>query len=245
MHRFLRILSVTLITAGLVVMADVGMTLLWKEPLSSIYGSIQQGKARDELNTLEDEFLTPELQRRVANIKNIERRVAVLADAFEAEVVDDTGSGIGRIQIPAIDLNVVVVEGIDTASLQKGPGHYTRADNAEFRRRGDGSAFPGQGETIGIAGHRTTYLAPFRRLDELELGDEIILEMPYATFIYEVEDTEIVDPSFVEIVRNVDHERLVLTACHPLYSAAQRITASAELKEISLFGSGDRIWQDP
>jgi sortase A len=82
-------------------------------------------------------------------------------------------------------------------------------------------------------------------MDEVEPGDEITLEMPYATFAYEVQKVEIVDPSEIEVVRNVGYERLVLSACHPLYSAAQRIIAFAKLKEISLFGSGTRIWQDP
>ena len=243
MHRFLRILSTAMITAGLVILVDVGLTLAWKEPLSSIYGSIQQGRADEQLNELKDRFPAAGDLEAAARLGSIEERVKLLADRFVEEV--ETGRGIGRIDIDAIGLDAVVVEGTDTASLQKGPGHYTRSDNADTRRQGDGSAFPGQGETVGIAGHRTTYLAPFRRLDELERGDELVLEMPYATFTYEVSKTEIVDPSEFEVVRNVGHERLVLTACHPLYSAAQRIIATGELQDISLFGSGERIWQDP
>lgn len=239
MRRFLHILSVTLITAGLVVLADVGLTLAWKEPLSTIYGSIQQGKAEDQLNELEDRFPTDQDLDEAARRGSVEERVEFLADRFEEEV--ETGKGIGRIAIPAIDLDIVVVEGTDTASLQKGPGHYSRSDDPATREQGDGSAFPGQGKTIGIAGHRTTYLAPFRRLDELEQGDEVVLEMPYATFTYELERTRIVDPSAIEVVENVGYERLVMTACHPLYSAAQRIVAFARLTDISLFGSGDRM----
>jgi sortase A len=242
-HRLLRILSTTLITAGLVVLADVGLTLAWKEPLSTIYGSIQQGKAEDELNALEDRFPSPADLRAVAGAKNVEERVRMLADLFEGEV--ERGQGIGRIRIERIGLNVVVVEGTDTESLRKGPGHYTLAEDLANKAQGDGSAFPGQGKTMGIAGHRTTYLAPFRRINEIEDGDEVVLEMPYATFTYEVEKHEIVDPSDVEIVRNVGYDRLVLTACHPLYSAAQRWAVFAKLSEISLFAPGDRVWQDP
>jgi sortase A len=242
-HRFLHILSTMLITAGLVVLVDVGLTLAWKEPLSTLYGSIQQGKAQDQLDDLKDRFPAVDDLRAAESAGSVEERVEILADRFEDEV--ETGKGIGRIRIDALDLDVVVVEGTDTASLQKGPGHYTRSPFAETREQGDGSAFPGQGRTVGIAGHRTTYLAPFRRLDELEQGDELTLEMPYATFTYEVEKTEIVDPSDYEVVRDVGYERLVLTACHPLYSAAQRIVAFGRLTDISLFGSGDRVWQDP
>lgn len=243
MHRALRILSTALITSGLVVLADVGLTLAWKEPLSTIYGSIQQGKAAEQLEELEDSFLNDEVRRRVAGIEDVDERAAALADIFEDEL--RTGRAIGRIEIPDIDLDAVVVEGTDTASLQKGPGHYTRSEDPDTRRQGDGSALPGQGRTVGIAGHRTTYLAPFRKLNELEGGDEVVLEMPYATFTYEVEKTEIVDPSEISVVKNVAYERVVLTACHPLYSAAQRIVVFGKLREIDLFGAGEGLWQDP
>jgi sortase A len=239
MHRLLRILSTALITAGLVVLADVGLTLAWKEPMSTIYGSIKQAQAADELAELESEFPSPADLRAVAQVQNPERRAKLLADRFEERV--RRGRGIGRIVIPRIDLNTVVVEGTDTTSLQKGPGHYTDVGDG----RDDGSAFPGQGRTVGIAGHRTTYLAPFRDIDEIEDGDEVELEMPYATFTYRVQKHEIVDPSAVEIVRDVGYERLVLTACHPLYSAAQRWAVFARLQEISFFSGGGGIWQDP
>jgi sortase A len=242
-HRVLRILSTALITAGLVVLVDVGLTLAWKEPVSTIYGSIKQGQAEDELKALEDRFPSPADLRAVEGAENVEDKVAVLADLFEDEV--DTGKGIGRIRIERIGLDIVVVEGTDTATLQKGPGHYTRSDDPAAVKEGDGSAFPGQGKTVGIAGHRTTYLAPFRRINEIEDGDEIVLKMPYASFTYEVEKHEIVEPTEVEIVRNVGYDRLVLTACHPLYSAAQRWAVFAKLTDVSLFAPGDRIWQDP
>lgn len=243
MHRFLRIVSIALITAGLVVMVDVGLTLAWKEPLSSIYGSLQQGKAEDSLQKLEDEFPSKALAERALDADEISKRVKILADAFEKEV--EVGQGIGRIVIPSIDLDIVLVEGTDTASLRRGPGHYTLATTPELAAQGDGSAFPGQGKTMGIAGHRTTYLAPFRRIDEIQPGDKISLEMPYASFTYTVQKHEIVSPDEVSIVQNVGYDRLVLTACNPLYSAAERYVQFAKLTDVSLFAPGDRIWQDP
>jgi sortase A len=231
MRRAIHILSVALITAGIVIAADVAMTLAWKEPLSTVYGSFKQGQAEDSLAALEDEFPSAADLRAVEGARNVAQRVAGLAGLFAEQV--QTGEGIGRIQIPGIDLDIVVVQGTDTASLQKGPGHYPDA------------AFPGQGRTIGIAGHRTTYLAPFRRINEIADGDEITLEMPYGTFTYTVEKHEIVDPSEVDIVDDVGYERLVLTACHPLYSAAQRWAVFAKLTGVSLFATADRIWQDP
>ena len=229
MRRVAYILSVALITAGIVIGADIAMTLAWKEPLSTIYGSIKQGEAEDSLAALEDEFPSPADLRAVRgrgdggddeSHAEVDQRVVQLAGLFADRV--HTGQGIGRIEIPSIGADYVVVQGTDTASLQKGPGHYPE------------TAFPGQGKTIGIAGHRTTYLAPFREINEVADGDEITLDMPYGTFTYTVQKHEIVDPSQTEIVDNVGYERLVLTACHPLYSAAQRWAVFAKLTDVTV-----------
>jgi sortase A len=229
--RPLRILSVALITAGLVVLADVATTLAWKEPVSTVYGSIRQGEAEDELAELEGEFPARADLRQVEHVQQIRKRVEILAGLFAKRARN--GEAIGRLAIPSIDLDVVVVEGTDTASLQKGPGHYPE------------TPFPGQGGTTAIAGHRTTYLAPFRHLDQLTRGDEIEIEMPYANFAYRVQKTRVVDDSAVDIIHKVGYERLVLTACHPLYSAAQRIAAFAKLEEVSFFALSNRKWYDP
>jgi sortase A len=214
-NRVLRVLSTALITAGLVLLADVAVTLAWEEPVSSIYGSIQQQRAQDQLDELEESFVSPD-------VSGLEDRGAArkLANAFEDEI--ENGEGIGKLDIPRIELDAVMVQGTDRATLQKGPAHYPD------------TALPGQGKTIGIAGHRTTYLAPFRNIDDLEEGDEVVVEMPYGDFTYEVEKTRIVDPSDVEIVRDVGYERVVLTACHPLYSASERYAVFGRLTEIEL-----------
>ena len=227
----LRILSISLITAGLVILADVGLTLAWQEPVSSIYAGIKQGKAEDELNELRESFPSAEDIAALEGVHGVTAKAKVLADEFADRV--ETGQGIGRIQIASIGANYVLVQGTDSPSLQKGPGHYPD------------TAFPGQGRTIGIAGHRTTYLAPFHDIDKIEPGDDVIIEMPYATFTYEVSSTDIVEPSAVEVVDDVGYERLVLTACHPLYSAAQRYAVFARVENISFFAGTDRRWQDP
>jgi sortase A len=230
-NRLLHVVSVALITAGLVVLADVATTLAWKEPVSSVYGSIQQHKAAGELADLEDAFPTRADLRRVARLSGSHQKVGELADLFASRVND--GQAIGRIVIPRIDLNVIAVQGTDTASLEKGPGHYPE------------TPFPGQGGTTAFAGHRTTYLAPFRHLDSLGPGDAIEVEMPYANFTYRVQGTRVVDPSDLGIIRPVGYDRLVLTACHPLYSASQRIVAFARLERVSVFSVGTGRWRDP
>jgi len=230
-QRLLRILSITLITAGLVVLADVVATLVWKEPVSSVYATIKQNQAEDELRALESRFPTKADLRQAAEARHLRGKVRILAGLFGDRV--EPGQAIGRIVIPRINLDTVVIQGTGTEDLQKGPGHYPE------------TAFPGQGKTVAFAGHRTTYLAPFRHLDQLESGDEVVLEMPYANFTYRVQMTRVVDPSDVQIVHDTGYERLVLTACHPLYSAAERIAAFARLKEVSFFAIGNRRWEDP
>jgi sortase A len=219
--RVARILSTVLITAGLVVMLDVGLTLAYKEPVSSIYGQLKQDAAENQLSDLESRYPTAADLAAIRGVRGVEGKAQVLAHRFGETT--KTGEAIGRIIAPGMGANAVVVQGTDTASLQKGPGHYPD------------TPFPGEGGTIGIAGHRTTYLAPFRHIDSMERGDTVTLEMPYGTFRYRVEKTQIVDDSAVGIVKRVGYERLVLTACHPLYSAAQRFAVFARLVDTAIF----------
>jgi sortase A len=220
-----RIVSIALITAGLLVLADVAITLAYREPVSSIYASIKQAEARDRLAELESHYPTAADRRALRGISGSRRRIALLAGRLARRSGD--GDPIGRIEVPAMEgLDAVVVQGTGTASLQKGPGHYPE------------TAFPGQRGTVAIAGHRTTYLAPFRHIDDLDRGDAIRLEMPYAVFVYRVQRTRVVDPGDVGIVRPVGYDRLVLSACHPLYSAAHRFVAFARLRRVTAATAG-------
>jgi sortase A len=221
-----------MITAGLVVLADAGLTVVWQEPLSAAYGSLKQGQARDDLDRLEAEFPNPQDLAAVSGVTDNTKRVRILADRFEGRIKE--GDAIGRIEIDRIGLDAVFLQGTDTATLQFGPGHYAK------------TSLPGQPGTAAIAGHRTTYLAPFRKINEIQDGDEIRLEMPYAAFTYEVTKHEIVQPEDIEILKPIDYDQLVLTACHPLYSAAQRWAVFAKLTRVDTFGiSGEGSWPAP
>ncbi len=112
---------------------------------------------------------------------------------------------------PSAGVSEYLVEGTETADLRKGPGHYAN------------TPLPGQRGTTAIAGHRTTYGAPFRRLDDIRRGDRVTVDMPYGRFIYRVQGTKIVDDQELSVLNKRPYDRLVLSACHPLYSAAQRI----------------------
>ena len=224
------ILSTALLTAGIVLLLDIGLTLLWQEPLSTVVGSIKQGQARGKLDSLDARVkeridrspeLAPDPQKDLseAEVREIVRR---RADTFESEYLV-AGGAIGQLAIPLIDEETVMIEGTDSASLITGPGHYPD------------TSLPGQGKTIALAGHRTTYLAPFRSIDQLTASDRIVLEMPYGTLTYRVEKAEIVTPDHYEVVDDVGYERLVLTTCHPLYSAAERYVVYAKLDEVDLW----------
>jgi sortase A len=127
------------------------------------------------------------------------------------------GDSIGEIILPSLGKHYFMVEGTDTDNLRKGPGHYPD------------TPLPGERGTVAVAGHRTTYGAPFRNIDQLKHGNRIIMSMPYGRFVYRVEKTQIVDDSALWITDPVGYDRLVLSACHPLYSAAQRIVVFARL----------------
>ncbi len=216
MRRALRAISTVLIAAGVLMIADAGITLAWQEPVSALLARIEQNKLSGQLDRIEERGPTPVQQRVLRALESQRRRIEFLAR--EARRTAHAGDPIGRVAIPAIGADFVVVQGTDTASLRKGPGHYPS------------TTFPGLPGTVAIAGHRTTYLAPFRRVDDLERGERIVMTMPYARFTYRVQRTQIVDPSALWVTRDVGYQRLVLSACHPLYSAAQRIIVFARLE---------------
>jgi sortase A len=127
------------------------------------------------------------------------------------------GDAVARIRIPAIGVDKIVVEGVTLSDLKKGPGRYPD------------SPLPGQPGNAAIAGHRTTYGAPFNRIDELRPGDEILVTTQQGAFRYEMSEQHIVSPSQVEVLEDFGDNRLTLTACHPKYSARQRIVVVAKL----------------
>jgi sortase A len=151
-------------------------------------------------------------------LSTLQQRMAYLARKESHQVM--TGDAIGHIDIPHIGASFDIVQGTDEGSLEKGPGHYP------------GTALPGLGRTVAVAGHRTTYLAPFRHIDSLHPGDRIVLSMPYGKFTYVVQYRQIVLPTALWVTKDVGYERLVLSACNPLYSAAQRIIVFARLADV-------------
>ncbi len=130
------------------------------------------------------------------------------------------GSAVARIEIPSIGVDDIVVEGVRTGDLKAGPGHFPE------------SPMPGQLGNAAVAGHRTTYGAPFGSIDRMRNGDEIVFTVPAGRFVYAVTAVEIVDPSdYSSVVPAADPNvaSVTLVSCHPKYTAKQRIIVRGEL----------------
>lgn len=150
--------------------------------------------------------------------------------------VSAEGTGFARIYLPTLGADEVhvVVEGVSTSDLKKGPGHFP------------GTAQPGDIGNVVLSGHRTTYGAPFNKLDELDDGDAIVLETRTAFYTYTVERLFIVKPSAIGVTYPVPNQPkatptqrlLTLTTCHPKYSAKQRLIVRAVLSSTLEKGPG-------
>lgn len=214
--RAARWLAIAMILAGGLALLDGAVTLLWQEPISALIAKLRQDRLSGQLRQVEEARPTAVEQHALAGLADERQRIAFLAEALQRGTHD--GSAVGRIVIPRIGASFVMVDGTNTADLESGPGIYSE------------TTFPGIAGTTAIAGHRTTYLAPFRHIDALAPGNTIRLSMPYGHFTYTVIGHRVVPPTDVRAaVADVGYSRLVLSACTPLFSAAKRLLVYARL----------------
>ena len=217
-RRMLRSSGAVLIVGGLLLLADVVVTVVWQEPVTAVIGLIQRAEINRHWLSYRSAPLSAAQGRIVTALTNQRERMAYLARREQREL--RPGDAAGRITIPTIGASFLFVQGTDSASLEKGPGHYPS------------TALPGLGRTVAIAGHRTTFLAPFRHLDTLRPGERIVLGMPYGRFVYVVQVRRVVSPTAWWVTRNLGYDRLVLSACDPLFSAARRLVVFARLQSV-------------
>lgn len=147
------------------------------------------------------------------------------ARAF-AEQGSREGEPMGKLLIPRIEAEAVLIHGTTGKDLREGPGHWPE------------TPVPGQGGNFVVSGHRTTYGAPFFKLDKLTAGDEIDVVLPYAAIRYRVTRSTVVRPDQVETVAQRGVEEISLTTCHPIYSASKRLVVQAELESFRLLDPG-------
>jgi sortase A len=209
--------AVVLLVVGILLLAEVAVTLVWQEPFTAISARGEQEELSLRLREAESALLAAPTGFLAAGGTD---RGAVLARRYRRQV--RPGAPLGRIQIPKLGASFVFVETVTRAALRKGPGHYPR------------TALPGERGTVGLAAHRTTYLAPFRHIDQLQRGDEVVVAMPYGRFRYSVEGAIVVSPTNTASLRRVRDRRLALTTCTPPFSAAKRLIVTARLRSSRL-----------
>src|SRR5205085_4831666 len=202
-RRLRRAAGFGLLVLGILLITEAAVTVLWQEPFTALWTRGEQKQLSAQLDRMTPASAGP---------PPLASRLPEQARSLDRHTRES--GPLGRIVIPRVGARFVFVQGTNTGDLEKGPGHYTD------------TVLPGLHGTVGIAGHRTTYLAPFRNINHLKRGDLVQLRMPYGKFTYAVHDTKIVSPSDVSVLRHRSGDWLVLTACHPLYSAAQRIVVS-------------------
>jgi sortase A len=216
-RRLVRLFGTGLIVVGLLVLAWTFVVWRWNDPFTSLYTRWQQHELADEYAALDSRYHGHRIPPR-ANAVTAARAIAADARTFRASTTQ--GAAIGRIVVPRLGLNMLFVNGTDTGTLRKGPGRDPR------------TFMPGEGELVYIAGHRTTYMAPFSRIDDMKPGDRITLRVPYGTFEYRMTRHQIVDSHALGVLRSHHREVVALQACHPRFFASHRYIVWAKLERV-------------
>jgi sortase A len=216
MRRRFRRIGLLLALLGVAVLVWVGVVWVWQDPFTALYTRYEQHQ------------LAGQYARRVAGFRQVSHEntdaaelAAIALEARRYRRESHPGEAMGTIDVPRLGLHhMMLVDGTDESSLQKGPGIY----------RGD--FLPGEHELVYVAGHRTTFLAPFAKINDLRDGDKVTIAMPYGTFVYRITGYRIVVATDVAVLQTQHHEELVLQACHPRFFATHRYLAYAHLVEV-------------
>jgi sortase A len=239
MRRVFRIGGTLMMVAGALAIGWALLVWQWQDPFTNLYTRWQQHKLADRYARVLKAYKPPSLpakQKAAAPAPRTRkgppsssststswvaaerREIALEAKHYRLQL--HQGDPVGRLKVPRLGLSVIVVNGTDRDSLTKGPGRYL------------GTYMPGEHELVYVAGHRTTYLAPFAHIDALRPGDRATFELPYATFVYEIRWHSIVAAGDIGRLRSHHHEVLALQACHPRFFATHRYIAYAILVRV-------------
>src|SRR6266540_3810498 len=220
MRRYVRILGTFLAVAGALMLIWALVVWQWQDPFTALYTKWRQhqlaGQYERHARSFESSISTESLgaeRKSIARLAKVYRRDA------------KRGQAIGRLRVPRMGVNMILVNGTDHDTLKKGPGRDLR------------TFMPGENRLVYIAGHRTTYLAPFSHIDSLRTGDRVTLEVPYGTFIYSVTRHRIVKSTDLSVLRSPRHEVVELQACHPRFFASHRYIAYARLIRVEPRGA--------
>jgi len=208
LRRTRRFVGNIVLVVGVGVLLWTFVVWQWNDPFTSLYTRWQQHKLTATHALIVEQYKP---KRPIpASATPRQEAAAIAKEARRLRAGAATGAPIGRIVVPRLHLNMLFVNGTDSESLKRGPGRDER------------TYMPGQGQLVYIAGHRTTYLAPFSAIDKMRPGDRITLSMPYGTFVYAVTGHSIVDGNDLSVLVSRGTERIALQACHPRFFATHR-----------------------
>jgi sortase A len=211
-RRRLRIFGTLLSIVGVLMLVWAFLVWQWQDPFTLLY---TKWKQRELVSQYQKQARSFEISLSEKSLAAARASIARAARRYRTNA--GRGQAIGRLRIPRMGVNMIIVNGTDTATLKKGPGR----DHRTF--------MPGENRLVYIAGHRTTYSAPFSDINSLRKGDRVTLEVPYGTFIYSMTHHRIVASTDLSVLRSPRHELLELQACHPRFFASHRYIAYARL----------------
>jgi sortase A len=196
-----------ILVIGLGVLAWSATVYLWKDPFTTAYTAYEQRRLETKLD---ETFEAWDARSKPARRVSRPPKADVRREARQYRMTSDEGDAFARLEVPRLGLDAVVVNGTSSGDLRRGPGRHLE------------TSMPGEGRLVYIAGHRTTYGAPFSDIDKLRRGDAIRLELPYASMEYRVTGHRIVDDNDRSVLDTRGREELVLQACHPRFFANER-----------------------
>jgi sortase A len=220
MRRGVRLLGTLLAAAGVLTLLWALLVWQWQDPFTALYTKWKQRQLATQYEKRARLF-----EPAISGETLAAERKSIAREARRYRISSKRGEVIGRLRVPRMGLNILLVNGTDHDTLKKGPGRDQR------------TFMPGENRLVYIAGHRTTYLAPFSHIDRLRSGDRVTIEVPYATFIYSVTRHRIVQATDLSVLRSPRHEVVELQACHPRFFASHRYIAFARLLRVEPRGA--------
>jgi sortase A len=220
MRGRVHLLGTLLAVAGALTLGWALLVWQWQDPFTALYTTWRQHQLASQYDKRARSFTTT-----ISGPTVKAERASIAREAKLYRMSSKRGQVIGRLRVPRMGINMLLVNGTDHDTLKKGPGR-------------DGRTFmPGENRLVYIAGHRTTYLAPFSHIDRLRRGDRVTIEVPYGTFVYAVTRHRIVKSTDLSVLRSPRHELVELQACHPRFFASHRYIAYAKLLRVEPRGA--------
>ena len=220
MRGRVHLLGTLLAVAGVLTLGWALLVWQWQDPFTALYTTWKQHQLASQYDKRARSFTTT-----ISGPTGPAERASIAREAKQYRLSSKRGQVIGRLRVPRMGINMLLVNGTDHDTLKKGPGR-------------DGRTFmPGENRLVYIAGHRTTYLAPFSHIDRLRRGDRVTIAVPYGTFIYAVTRHRIVKSTDLSVLRSPRHELVELQACHPRFFASHRYIAYARLLRVEPRGA--------